>query len=94
MAKTKTFPVGMTDEQRARFQKEADKTGVSLAQWLRDAGEMRAAGGLPTSGGVAVTEEVVQRASREAERGFDKVFRGPDPKVKPRATPREDKRRG
>jgi hypothetical protein len=33
----RSFPVGMSDEKRAEYQAAADKVGVSLAQWIREA---------------------------------------------------------
>lgn len=78
----KSFPVGLSDEQRAAFQAAADKLGVSLAQWLRDAGDLRLAG---------LTDARLTELAAEAERGYDveKLLRGsgkrtyaPDPKVK------------
>lgn len=83
---SKTYPLTWADEeQRGRWQKAAEAEGVSLAQWIRDAGEMRLKGQLVHAaeaalpeGALSETGKAVHAARASALGG--KVFKGMDPK--------------
>lgn len=84
MARTPTYPLGLPDEQRKRWQEEADKRGTSLAEFIRRAVERDIAlGPAPSSGSIHHTHDFGPAPTVAA-----KVFRGPDPKVKPRPSSR------
>lgn len=80
----KSFPVGLSDEQRAEWQAAADVLGVKLAQWIRDSCEMRLRAGNKSNvlmdGVVRVERPLADPAS----------FKGPD--WKPEKKKKEEKR--
>lgn len=62
---SKTYPLTWgDDEQRERWQKAADAEGVSLAQWIRDAGEMRLKGLLVHSAEAALPEGALSETGK------------------------------
>lgn len=81
MGKTPTYPLGLPDEQRDRWQEAAKARGLTLAAWVRESCEMRIA-----SGNAPAERKPPSDWSGQVERGA-KRFRGEDPKVKPRPRP-------
>jgi hypothetical protein len=79
MGRTPTYPLGLPDEQRKRWQAEADKRGVSLAEFIRRAVERDIRLG---------PEEHVSATEAHLRSVGGKEFKGPDPKVKPRPSSR------
>lgn len=75
--RTKTFPVGLTDEARASYQAAADSAGVSLAQWIRDACELRLGKAVAPADAARVSPPTLGATS----------FKGPDPKPSERKKP-------
>lgn len=87
MARTPTYPLGLPTEQRARWEKEAKKRKLSLAEFIRQAVERDIQAAKGTHGYPRV--EVKDTAELgPAPTVAGKVFKGPDPKVKPRPSSR------
>lgn len=79
MARTPTYPLGLPDEQRARWEAEAERRGLSLAEFVRRAVERDIALGPPGFDPFAAGERPARVPG-----DLSGKFRGPDPKVKPR----------
>lgn len=97
--RTKTFPVGLSDEMRARWQRAADEAGVSLAEWIRRAGEHALKTRLVLDAEAAMPEGSLSgqgEAVHAARRNDLATFRGPDLKPSERQPPKvaDDKRGG
>lgn len=87
MARTPTYPLGLPDEQRAAWQRDADAAGLSLAEYIRRCVEtvrrqrlvLDAEGGMPP--GSLSAEGRAVHAARASDLS---VFKGMHPKVPPK----------
>lgn len=79
---TKTFPIGLTTEQREELQGAADAAGKSLAAWIRETALLAARGQLvPTAEGLGQLADAAKTPLKmQLATSPVKVFKGPDPK--------------